>query len=1172
MKPQQRSFTEIDTEIESRLSLVRALSYHIRSLARIAFELLMQTQQRARARWWAVDTTELLLDAVHCCMGHHHLSPVSCCDRGHGLLLYKWHVSSISVTSARRGSATATSNSVAPRFHTAPCTIFRFGLARLFHCSTSSNDARLLMHALPTPPPSPPPSLPSLASAALFLRCLVLVLLSLLCSVPPCLSVGSRQQHNVWYNGLQITGIAVDEASGDVFFSDAAANRVLRQAADGALLAVYEAGFYSPQQLAYDKGKLYVADSTNNRVAVIDVQSGEVRFSTSSLHLTSCTALAVNPLTGNVLVADGFGTTVEMWSPDMQRWSNWTDLSPIDPPPLGYLASVTLMPYELDEGNAWMNGIFQSNLFVMIDHVARPTSFSSPFSVGNLAVQFFAGGHTGVELYILSQFLPDTSMQVALIDDYGTLLHGVWTARGEGGGPIPFFGWAMHVDSQRNMYISDHGVDEQSKYGRVVKIAPNGTELGQWSMSDGVAYAPTSIWYDDDTTAGGSCAFWMTDSERGMVRVAADGSVLLPFYAAPVDPADGLTAQFNGMAEDTAYPPDFPDTTFVLLDTASAVTTKLWRFLPYSSSYILLNSSTAAFGPNLTGIAVNTRSHLIYVSNTPNNTLVILQPTGEPNAPAASKDRCRCFQWDSPVGLYFYQSIDAFTDSLFVVDMYYNGSGAIVQLETDSFSVIYIFFNDSMLLPLSVTVAKGVNQMYVADTVGQVFQYDLASKAVQAVHVPLQALHIFSMTASDDGNVYMVEAYSHRLIILLWSPMGQWSPVSDCRPPTSSSSSTAVSPHVSTVSSSSSSSSSGTSRSVSQPLWSAGTIVGVAVLGLVAVAGGASCCYSSWRRQRRLISADRKSDKRERLMGLAAQGDEQDDEDEEEEEWDEEQSEDEQQQEDGSLAERPPDADARRDANGGRCHSYEYYVARYEVLAAVSDMGQLDRWQRQTHSVGGQPLSIRIPSLPSMSMLPGRSPATTESGAPATSVSTTSLSSSSSTSTDRTDKPSRTSSAASVSPASTASAPTLSSPSHISQLQSVLRTTPTFIDSVTDLTILGEGSSGVVYRGMYRGVACVVKLPKSASLTGAGAAWREWQCHLSLPPHAHLVRFLGALPMAATNYLVLSFVRQGSLHSLLSSAPSGLWYGRPYMLSCAACATCRRCCSTSTARASCTAM
>ena len=109
----------------------------------------------------------------------------------------------------------------------------------------------------------------------------------------------------------------------------------------------------------------------------------------------------------------------------------------------------------------------------------------------------------------------------------------------------------------------------------------------------------------------------------------------------------------------------------------------------------------------------------------------------------------------------------------------------------------------------------------------------------------------------------------------------------------------------------------------------------------------------------------------------------------------------------------------------------------------------------------------------------------------------------------------------------------------------MLRTVPTFIDCVTDMTILGEGSSGLVYRGMYRGMACVVKLPKSITLTGA--AWREWQCHLCLPPHPHLIRFLGALPMSATNYLVLSFVRQGSLHSLLaSSTASSVWYSRPY--------------------------
>ena len=124
--------------------------------------------------------------------------------------------------------------------------------------------------------------------------------------------------------------------------------------------------------------------------------------------------------------------------------------------------------------------------------------------------------------------------------------------------------------------------------------------------------------------------------------------------------------------------------------------------------------------------------------------------------------------------------------------------------------------------------------------------------------------------------------------------------------------------------------------------------------------------------------------------------------------------------------------------------------------------------------------------------------------------------------------------------------PSQSSPAHIPSLQSAWPSNPMFISSVTDLTILGEGSSGIVYRGMYRGLACVVKLPKAVSLTGA--AWREWQCHLCLPPHANLVRFLGALPMSANNYLVLSLVRQGSLHSLIASSKTeiGSWYRRPY--------------------------
>ena len=110
----------------------------------------------------------------------------------------------------------------------------------------------------------------------------------------------------------------------------------------------------------------------------------------------------------------------------------------------------------------------------------------------------------------------------------------------------------------------------------------------------------------------------------------------------------------------------------------------------------------------------------------------------------------------------------------------------------------------------------------------------------------------------------------------------------------------------------------------------------------------------------------------------------------------------------------------------------------------------------------------------------------------------------------------------------------------------MLHSVPHFISAVSDLHILGEGSSGLVYSGMYDGIACVVKLPKSVSLTGA--AWREWQCHLRLPPHPNLVRFLGALPMSSTNYLVTALVRQGSLHSLLVSGEQSGWYSRPYVV------------------------
>ena len=88
------------------------------------------------------------------------------------------------------------------------------------------------------------------------LRCLLLLVLLLCTRTPHCQSSGLRQQRNVWYNGLQITGIAVDESTGDVFFSDAANNRVVHQTRDGTRGARVRRGraSSSPMQLAYYRG------------------------------------------------------------------------------------------------------------------------------------------------------------------------------------------------------------------------------------------------------------------------------------------------------------------------------------------------------------------------------------------------------------------------------------------------------------------------------------------------------------------------------------------------------------------------------------------------------------------------------------------------------------------------------------------------------------------------------------------------------------------------------------------------------------------------------------------------------------------------------------------------------------------------------------------------------
>ena len=149
----------------------------------------------------------------------------------------------------------------------------------------------------------------------------------------------------MWYNGLFISGIAVDDSTGDVFFSDAAGIRVIRQSSNGTTPAIYRYGFYSPKQLAYHNQTLYVADSANNRVVWINVTSGAMTQSSKPDKLSSCSALAFHWPTSTLFVVDGWGLALQHLSlqPSVQ-WVEAVLLSNLQRDPPRYISSASIIP------------------------------------------------------------------------------------------------------------------------------------------------------------------------------------------------------------------------------------------------------------------------------------------------------------------------------------------------------------------------------------------------------------------------------------------------------------------------------------------------------------------------------------------------------------------------------------------------------------------------------------------------------------------------------------------------------------------------------------------------------------------------------------------------------------------------------------------------------------
>ena len=419
-------------------------------------------------------------------------------------------------------------------------------------------------------------------------------------------------------------------------------------------------------------------------------------------------------------------------------------------------------------------------------------------------------------------------MQVYLVETTGYTIIRNWT--GTGRDSEPFYGWAMYVDHMRDMYISDRPKQGEKLYGRVTKLAVNGTELGEWTRKDGVAYSLTSIAYVD-STAGGACAYWMADSEKGVVRVAADGRLLLPFYKAPVDLADNRTARFTGM--DTDVDVNF-HAVLVLLDTSDPSTTKLWRFSTASHNYTLLNTYTARLGRNIKGIAVNTTSHDIYLTDTLTRKVIRIHADGELDTMFST----RSIEFEEPVDLV----VNHANSTLYVVDTTFDGDGSILLFDMASHTAIAINISQRFLWrPLSITLDTMRQSLFVADSNGAVVQLDVESLRVQSVSQPVPAaFNVHSMTVSSGGNVYLVDTLSRRLIVLMAAPAGfDWG--DSC-------------------------SSSASSMSSPDSDHSTAVLVSVIIIGVVTVVLGASGVFIWWRKRRQRNAGSHSMQMEERLL------------------------------------------------------------------------------------------------------------------------------------------------------------------------------------------------------------------------------------------------------------------------------------------------------------------
>ena len=946
-----------------------------------------------------------------------------------------------------------------------------------------------------------------------------------------CARAMSSPQYNIWNFALRATGIAVNESSGAVYIGDANKNRIIRQAAAGRRIEIFQPfspELFTPGQLALHGGLLYVADSSGNRVVVVgDSAAGDMevkRTIAAPPGVVACSCLAVSRVDGALYVADSWGGGVAKMSADGQtlQWSlaglNSTYIAAVTLDAADTLYIADSSPHTDRILRVLSNGTVAPPLPAQSNLSSIRSLYWAPFRS--------ADNPLGALYALIQPPLPASSYvypptRVVRMSASSGVVEGAWLGVDPQDCYTSVNSWpaALYVDGgSGEMYFSDALPEKQISPtgcstccdGSVRRIAADGQALRPYTTDDETWQSLHYLNYDNDT-----CTLWyawqISPWESSLVSMAPDGRTGLQSFPTPVFAANrsSVPQHFTLVAHDRSTQP----ASLVLVAQGNTFAqSHLYRFSLTTQRFTLLDYEIAirhgSQRPSflLTGLAVDELGCL-YVSVVSDRLVVKLSAGGE----YVSSFDTTAADFGYPHHLAIAPSAPSSSDSvLFAVDQLSPPSGRLLTLNSSTGRVLRV--HTSVLAPMDGPVALCFDAasltLFIADRRGHIFH--LSPYTDQLLHtystVP-PAFGISSLTVDRFGSLYALDEFSFRVVVLTNAAerhdLLHWSP---------STKACAALPHLPAQ------------HTESLTVW-----LVCAAIGLLALAA-LSLSLWTWRR-RRGARASESAEFASLLPALLDSGPPMSDSG----------------AVDGDISQ-PSTASAasQRDSvsppstSRRTRRSFSYYVALYEVAAALDEprAGEAKDWSVLSSS----PLSP-TPAVPGTVNANSDPPVIDSHPRPVSRTSPTSQSTRSA-----------------FSPHSFRALPqslalsALESPvsPRITSLRSSLQNLPVlpaFVDEVDDLTPLGEGQAGRVFRGFHRGLAVVVKLPKSAEITGA--QWREWQAHLRLPAHPHLVTFIGALVMEANNFLVTKLVRQGSLKGLLGDGPGGVSgddsiYSQPY--------------------------